>query len=813
MSAIERLSEAHLKKARACGWSDETIALWGIYTTKDPAFIARSIGLEFLRSRAPAIVFDLYLPGSNTPYLRRFRPDRHGKGPKYIGPKKDTTGLRSIPIFPPRARAEGWLRDASRPLYITEGEFKTGLLDQLGLAAVGCGGVTVIHDPEIKAREKRSVFRDDFREHIVWPQRVVVIVFDADSVTKKDVRREERRIAFMAREAGAAEVRIVRIPPGDPEAKGIDDYFHKHGEAKTRALLASAEPFVVTCDPAEDDDDRPEIVIRTAEHEVVREAIAALASSPDVYQRGPMLVHVIADPSGGKMVWREPGAPRISPIPKPVLRTRLAQVAHWLKVTEDDEIKDAHPPGWCIDAVHTLENWPGVRVLTGTVEVPIIRPDGSVLATPGYDEATGLLYAPACDVPAVPDRPTLDEARAAAADLLEAASDFPFADDAARAAFLAAMLTPFARHAFPGPAPLFLIEANVRGAGKSLLADLIGVLANGRRMARTAYVHDEDEMRKSITAVAIGADPLVLLDNVASSLGCAALDTVLTGTTWKNRILGKNETTKELPLVTLWYATGNNVVIAADTARRTLRIRLESPEENPEDRQGFRHPDLLAWARAERPRLVRAALVVLRAFFVAGAPSMGLAPWGSFEGWSSVVRAAVRWCGLADPKVTQQALREDADSEAMALQAVIDGIATIDRGGYGLTARQLLDALEAAPNDFEALRCAIETIAPPPRGAMLPSSKSLGKALHRFRGRVVNGRALHSRASKGMQVWSVKRADGGFGGFGGFDSVPLARDPENANRALTSAGAVAKTNHPNHSNQPKRIGEHGENFF
>jgi hypothetical protein len=46
------------------------------------------------------------------------------------------------------------------------------------------------------------------------------------------------------------------------------------------------------------------------------------------------------------------------------------------------------------------------------------------------------------------------------------ACDSPFKTEALRAAWLAGVLTPIARFAFRVPAPLFLMDANVRGAGK-----------------------------------------------------------------------------------------------------------------------------------------------------------------------------------------------------------------------------------------------------------------------------------------------------------------------------------------------------------
>src|SRR5262249_19525636 len=155
--------------------------------------------------------------------------------------------------------------------------------------------------------------------------------------------------------------------------------------------------------------------------------------------------------------------------------------------------------------------------------------------------------------------------------------------------------TVVARPAIAGPAPLFAFDGNGPGVGKSLLADLIAVLATGRRMARQVWPHGrdaDDEMRKRITPLALAGERTGLLDNIAwpQALGGAPLDAALTSTTWQDRILGRSEVTAELPLVTVWFATGNNLTYGSDILRRVLVSRLVSDLERPEERSGFRHP-------------------------------------------------------------------------------------------------------------------------------------------------------------------------------------------------------------------------------
>ncbi len=97
--------------------------------------------------------------------------------------------------------------------------------------------------------------------------------------------------------------------------------------------------------------------------------------------------------------------------------------------------------------------------------------------------------------------------------------DFPVSTDAHKAAWLASVLTPSARYAHPGPAPLFLIDANVPGCGKTLATDTTSIIVTGREMARMSLPRDDNETRKRITALAVAGEPLILIDNIAGTFG------------------------------------------------------------------------------------------------------------------------------------------------------------------------------------------------------------------------------------------------------------------------------------------------------
>lgn len=499
-----------------------------------------------------------------------------------------------------------------------------------------------------------------------------------------------------------------------------------------------------------------EITIGTDESRVVDEAIEVLATRENVYQRGGCLVHVVQGTEPPRGIARPKDAPRIATMRYPRIRELLADAAAWYKPAAGEQDRERiHPPDWVVKAIDARGQWRGIRRLEAVVEVPTLRADGTVLQEPGYDSLTGILFQPKATFPPVADHPTAAQAKQARDALLEIVEDFPFQTDAHKAAWLAALITPLARYGFHGPAPLFLIDANVRGSGKSLLADVVSEINAGREMSRMSQPKDDDECRKRITAVAVAGETLMLLDNLDRMLGNASLDAALTATSWTDRILGTSEMASGTPLFATWYATGNNVIMAADTARRTVHIRLESPEENPEEREGFHHPDLLRWVRQERPRLAVAAVTILAGYCAAGRPNMAVRPWGSFEAWSDLVRQAIVWSGLPDPGATRKELTSQADREAAALRQLIAGWEEIDPSGAGMTVAAVLKILLESPHDHEGLRAALWELAPPRDGKTL-NARSIGMRLHHLRRRVVDGKFLDRRDGDQGAIWKIE---------------------------------------------------------
>lgn len=492
---------------------------------------------------------------------------------------------------------------------------------------------------------------------------------------------------------------------------------------------------------------RPVVEIRNELNTLTGEALSAIAARPDlgVYVRGRMLVTVARDGSArDRWLKRPPDSPVIVPIEPARMLAVLDDAAAWTKY--DGRAKGlvpARPPEWLGAQVLARLEWP-FPYLEAVVEMPTLRADGSVLAVPGWDEQTGLLFEPLPGVrwPAVPAKPSGAEVEAAVEALLDPVSEFPFCAGSDRAAFLAAVLSILARHMIDGPVPMFVIRAPTPGTGKGLLANVIGLIGTGRVPPVTTLTYEGDELRKRVTSLAVGGTALVLLDNLSGSVGSDALAAALTATEWEDRVLGVNQMVR-VPLRAVWLATGNNVAFKRTLGRRVIPIDLDAGIETPEDRDGFLYPDLAVHVRARRPELVTAALTLLRAFCLAGRPKHGKARMGSFEAWDDLVRSAVRWGGLDDPAATDDPIRArgrvraQSDDDLESYGALLEVLARVYPDGQAF---KTAEVIRRAREDNE-LGAVLDTAAPS-KGGGHASTQTLGNAFRDLRDRPINGRIL-----------------------------------------------------------------------
>jgi hypothetical protein len=367
--------------------------------------------------------------------------------------------------------------------------------------------------------------------------------------------------------------------------------------------------------------------------------------------------------AGGLVRLERGDSGRLVPVPLTVdrLRHHMARISLWY-MTRRGRSLPAYPPVPVMRDLLAQPN-PPVPGLERIVSTPILDEYGVVRATPGYVESARVVIdlAPGLDVRPVSDRPIDSELVAARRLLLEVLTDFPFAGDADRAHAVAAMLQPFWRERITGPTPLMLIDKPTPGTGGTLLVNAIGIVATGAAPPATTEGRDEDEWRKRLTAKLVSGAEVFHLDNVRRRLDTSQLASVLTADVWEDRTLGHSEVVR-IPVRCLFLATGNNVALSGEIARRTVSIRLDARSDRPWLRNGFRHPDLCGWVRQQRGDLIWAALTLWRAWVVAGAPE-GAARLGMFERWAAVMGGLLEVAGVPGFLANLTDLYDRADEE------------------------------------------------------------------------------------------------------------------------------------------------------
>jgi hypothetical protein len=466
----------------------------------------------------------------------------------------------------------------------------------------------------------------------------------------------------------AAENALRCDPPlDDREVRQIARSVSRYAPALHIVSPMASQEETATTAPDASADARPLITAGEADLALhvdeVWDAIHAFNNPPRLFRHGGILVGIGENDRGDEIVL---------PHSADSLRVELAHAIRWFRAPRGGVPQAAKTP---IEIARIVLARPHSRLpaLTRLVRSPVVGPEGEILVAPGYHPAARLYYAPdhgfvLPSVSEAPDHEVIQEARRFLLD--EWWGDFPFVDDASRAHAAALLLLPFVRDLIDGHTPLHLINKPAPGTGAGLLIDVISLVALGRPAAVMTEARDEDEWRKRLTAALREAPTLLLLDNV-HSLDSPSLSAAITAIDWSDRILGESEM-RSWPVRCVWVATGNNPSVSPEVMRRTISIRLDAGLAHPWERQTFTHPDLRAWTRENRGRLVWAVLTLVRAWVTQGRPKSTVPPPGNFEAWAAVIGGILEVAGIQGFLRNASDFYERSDSEGDAWTALVE---------------------------------------------------------------------------------------------------------------------------------------------
>jgi hypothetical protein len=488
---------------------------------------------------------------------------------------------------------------------------------------------------------------------------------------------------------------------------------------------------------------KPTIRIVAGEiHRVVDGAERELAQSGRYYQRGGLIVAVVTDPGTRET--------RVEPVSQGALVSALAASATWERYdARAEDWARTDPPARHANVLFDATSYRHLPVLSNLTRQPFLRPDGSLMAAPGFDVITGMYGVFNEAEFQAPEQPTPADASAALALLEDLLAEFSFARPADRAGALAAMLTAAVRPSL-SHAPMIHVRAHMVGSGKSYLCQLIAAFATPQRGTPTTFPGDDEECRKLLLAELLRAPAVIEFDNLTSDLVAhKSLCTALTSEHMSGRILGVSKTAT-VSTRTLFLSSGNNVGPVQDMARRCITINLDPGCEVPAARS-FERPDLVQEVLRHRGRFVAAALTIVRAWVLAGRPKTSCKPLAGFGEWSDLCRQPLLWLGQADPTESVfEAMTEDPDRETL------DRLLLAWHAAFGKAPTMVREAVKLA-SGFSAecvdLREVLHDIADE-RGEI--NRRKLGWWIKRHAGRVVNGRRfVRGSGSRSAETWQV----------------------------------------------------------
>ena len=471
------------------------------------------------------------------------------------------------------------------------------------------------------------------------------------------------------------------------------------------------------------------------------------------------------------------GSTSIRSVAVDVLRGELTRAANFYDKPGKGG-RDTFPPRDIVRDLLAQASWPFPR-LAGLVSTPVMRHDGTILATTGYDEATGLYYAPTEEfnsmkrVPTTPTAANMRQAKALIDDLL---AEFPYVGLADRANMWALLLTPCIRP-LVDLVPLALLDAPQAGSGKTLQADVIAAVFTGKRAEMSATPRNEAEWIKMLSTLLDERPILVVFDNIKGELTSQTLAMALTSAEIQARKLGTNKMLK-VPNTVTWIATANAVRVDSDLVRRTYMIRIDAGVMEPDKRTGFRHPALWEYARQQRVSIIHALLTLIRAWYVAGCPKpRASVVKGSYQEWADMIGGILDVAGIPGFLANDGAARERINDEQLEWRAFLCaweecfGAGPVKAADVARAVQQmelhLGSTTSRAPSDTppRSLNQALKDALPSALGetlAMKPAmfARALGQALATYQDRRFTEDGLRievARTEHHTKLWRVVR--------------------------------------------------------
>jgi hypothetical protein len=391
--------------------------------------------------------------------------------------------------------------------------------------------------------------------------------------------------------------------------------------------------------------------------ETMRQVTAVLLAAGDCYRRAGQLVRV----TGHEIM------PILSASELAGCLNQHAEVV--ISSEERNEYKPL-PTAYA----NTWLNHPGeaarLRAITLFTLNPVYTLDWRLTAA-GYDADTGIYYAGEAIEP-----------REGTEHLDRLLRDFCFKTPGDRANYLGMLLTTVLVPRFIGSKPAVVFNGNQPGLGKSILAQIIAILRDGRVTETASFNPNDEEFEKRLGAIVRRGATTIIIDNAKAGgprqprIESACLERSITDPIVSFRLLGYS---KEIRAENshIFCITANSAQLGPDLVSRSVMVALHH-DGNPK-RRAFSMRDPEGFALEHRAALLGELLGLVERWKAAGSPLSCAPTRFNKKGWGEIVGGVLQTAGIPDFLANADTAAEEMDESRRDFAALIAVIADLPR--------------------------------------------------------------------------------------------------------------------------------------
>lgn len=294
------------------------------------------------------------------------------------------------------------------------------------------------------------------------------------------------------------------------------------------------------------------------------------------------------------------------------------------------------------------------------------------LVSPGYDPKSKIYYAGPLITP-----------RSDTAHLDKLLSGFCWKAPGDRTNYLGMLLTTVLVSQFIGSKPCALFNGNQPSLGKSILAQIIGIIRDGRPVETVSYIDNDEEFEKRIGARVKSGINTVIIDNAkakgrhSASIDSACLERSITDPILSFRLLGYSADIRCENSI-IFCITANTPNVSRDLVTRCVVINLFH-EGDPTQRM-FSVADPEGYAVEHRLAILGELVGMVERWKAAGSHRAKLTSRFNKLGWADIIGGILQLAGESDFLDNAAEAAAEMDSTKREFSELIELLANHQQG-------------------------------------------------------------------------------------------------------------------------------------